>query len=71
MINQLKSNGINIKVPETNSFHIEFTNDITEDKIVTIKKRIEDLSNQLDKVMDLYQLGNISLDKITVFSKKT
>lgn len=34
-------------------------------KITGIKKRINELSNQLDKVMDLYQLGNISLDKIT------
>lgn len=39
-------------------------NEATEDIEVTLNKRIEDISNQLDKVMDLYQLGNVPLDKI-------
>lgn len=39
----------------------EDTNEDTE-KIIT--QRIKDISTQLDKIMDLYQLGNIPLDKI-------
>lgn len=38
--------------------------DSNEDKEVVINKRIKDISTQLDKIMDLYQLGNIPLDKI-------
>lgn len=38
--------------------------DDTEEKIAAIKTRINELATQLDKVMDMYQLGAISLDKI-------
>lgn len=36
----------------------------TEDKVAILTGRINDISNQLDKIMDLYQLGTIPLDKI-------
>lgn len=35
-----------------------------DNKKETIEARIEDINKQLDKVMDLYQLGNIPLDNI-------
>lgn len=44
--------------------------DDLEDKIVAVKNRIDELSTQLDKVMDMYQLGAISLDKIAERVKK-
>lgn len=44
--------------------------DDTEENIKAVKNRIEELSTQLDKVMDMYQLGGISLDKITERVKK-
>lgn len=36
----------------------------TNDKRKIIEKRINEISTQLDKIMDLYQLGSIPLDKI-------
>ena len=36
----------------------------TEDKRLIIEKRIDEISAQLDKIMDMYQLGSVPLDKI-------
>lgn len=44
--------------------------DDLEDKITVVKNRIEELSSQLDKVMDMYQLGAFSLDKLAERTKK-
>ena len=41
-----------------------------EDKIKVIKNRINELSTQLDKVMDMYQLGSFSLDKLAERTEK-
>ena len=38
--------------------------DTNEDTEKIISQRIVEISSQLDKVMDLYQLGNVPLDKI-------
>lgn len=55
MINKLKSNGMNINVPELTSFHIEFTDEITEDKINDILENCKTAYSPYTKTIYIHE----------------